>query len=187
MSLSLPAFDHFPEEGRLIGRMLVGYGEIEYALTMCATAILSDFNVVVKVLFRARGEESRIEIADALMRHQFEAAGLFHPYAEAIADAHHCRKIRNQFAHTYFDGLDPNCLHFVSFEETGKQKTTDTTVHRKPVQLNLLIKQEAYFGYVQWCLFFLEKEYRKQVGQIANHDLSLPKKLPRPPLYTPET
>ena len=60
----------------MIGRILVGYGELEYAMLTALAAILGDLNLTVKVMYRNRGEEQRLQIADALMRHEFEKKGL---------------------------------------------------------------------------------------------------------------
>jgi hypothetical protein len=183
MTLSIPAFHQFPKEAELIGRILIGYGEIEYSMLTALGAVLGDLNVTVKVMYRTRGEEQRLEIADALMRHEFEKVSLSGPYCEAMADAHWCRRIRNQYAHSHFDSYD-GVLSFSDLEETAKQKPQTTRVKRRPLKLSLLQEQEAYFGYVQWCWFFLGKEYQKKAGSISIHDATLPKKVPRPLLHS---
>src|SRR5215207_937717 len=36
----LPLFDQFPEEAAIIGRLIAGYGEIEFGLALCAGAVI---------------------------------------------------------------------------------------------------------------------------------------------------
>jgi hypothetical protein len=115
------------------------------------------------------------------MRHEFEKKGLLNLYYEAMADIGWCKQIRNQYAHSHYDSYD-GALNFADLEDTAKQRSTTTHVKRRPLKLSLLQEQEAYFGYVQWCWFFLGKEYQKKAGTISIHDATLPKKVPRPPL-----
>jgi hypothetical protein len=183
MPLSLPGFDQYPNEGKIIGRLLAGYNELEYAVGMCLSVVLDDMNIAVKVMFRTRGEEQRLEIADALMHHKYESAGLGPPYCEAMADAHWCRRIRNQYSHCLFDTYTADSLHFVALADSAKQRPAQTFVDRKPVDMALLKTQEEYFGFVQGCLFFLREEYLTKAGKSSNHGFSLPIKITRPPLH----
>lgn len=182
MPFTIPGLYKFPKEAVIIGRLLAGYSEIEYAVGLCLAAVLDDPDTMVRVLFRTRGEEQRLEIADALMRHKFDSAKLTSTYCEAMADAHWCRRIRNQFAHCLYDGHSDDFLRIVSLEDSAKARAGGTTATRIAVTPDLLKYHEEYFGYVQWCLFFLEKEYLKVVGKISSHAHSLPKKIARPPL-----
>jgi hypothetical protein len=185
MALSIPAFTRFPTEAAVIGRLLVGYSELEYAVCASLVVCLADADTAVRVMFRTRGEEKRLEIADALMRHKFEAAGLANVYSEAMADAHWCRRVRNQYAHCLFDPRPKSdCLHFVSLEDTAKLKSGKTLAVSVPVELSLLMQQEQYFGYVQDCLFHMESEYKRRAGQSSSHDDPLPLKIARPPRHS---
>lgn len=183
MAFQTPGFDKFPLEAILIGRLVVGYGEIEWVVHECLSAVLGDVNTSVRVMYRAKGEEVRLEVADALMRHKFDQLSLTGPYTEAMADAHWCRRIRNQYAHSHYDGLSDMHLCFVSFDQTAKIPAGETFVSRKPISLSLLQEQEAYFGYVQGCFFYLQTEYQVRAGLLTNHKRKLPKKVARPLLH----
>src|SRR3546814_10168398 len=100
MSTIMPAFDTFPQEGAIIGRLLAGYGEIELSLCMCVVQARDDHDMVFKAMFRPRGETQRIDVADALGRKPYEDAGLGTPFGEVIGAARYCLKIRNPFSHS---------------------------------------------------------------------------------------
>src|SRR5207249_9342099 len=72
-------------------------------LYTCLMNVLRDSDSAMRVVFRTRGEERRILIADALMREKFNAIGLVNPYSEAISDMGWCRQIRNQYAHCHWE------------------------------------------------------------------------------------
>jgi hypothetical protein len=182
----VPCFNRFPNEGSIIGRLLTGYGELEVEMADCVAAVMNDRNTALRVLFRTRGEEPRIQIADAIMRHKYMEASLIHPYSEAIGDMRHCKIIRNQFAHcAWYDTADEG-LCFLDLEDSAKHPT-DFILTKRPVNVPLLTLHEAYFKYVQKCFWYLCHEYNKWAGQSSNHDWKLPKKLERPPKYNGQT
>ena len=97
----MPSFLRFPKEAEIIGRLLAGYGEIEYDLSCCLEAAINDGETARRSMFRVRGEKQRIDVADALMRHKYKDSNLLAEYDEAIAATHSCRKIRNQYSHCH--------------------------------------------------------------------------------------
>jgi hypothetical protein len=173
VAFTVPGLDKHPKEAAIIGRLLAGYGELEFALGLCVTAVIGDIDVMVKVLFRSRGEEARISIADALVRHKFVGTPLYEPYQQAISDMQHCKTIRNQYAHCHFDGQDTDVLRFVDLEKTAKS-TTDTVVKRTPLGLDVLQAQEEFFGFVEWRLFWLSAEYDKAAGKTPIRTVTKP-------------
>src|SRR6266487_462405 len=76
----LPSFLRFREEGLIIGRILAGYGELEFEMCDCVFAINNDLDSSIRQLFGRRGELRRIKIAEELMKAQYEAAGLAAPH-----------------------------------------------------------------------------------------------------------
>ena len=177
----LPLFADYPKEAEIIGRLLAGYGELELELTECLGAVLGNFNTAIKVLFRTKGEETRIEVADAIMRGEFIGLSLGRPYSEAISDANWCRRIRNQYAHCHWDFQTP-VLGFVELERNAKKHNRDW-VRVRYVPRKLLAEQETYFCFVRDCLKYLAAEFKVLEGKSPSHKLSLPKKINRPPLY----
>jgi hypothetical protein len=169
--------------------MLAGYADLELRLLGCVRyALGDDIDIAARILYRTRGEEARISIADGIIRTRFETAGLGTTTCEAIADMSWCRRIRNQYAHCAWDvpdlSLPLDGLSFVNFDEVGKQHGT-TAVFKYYVDLSLLKEQAAYFVYVHECLWLLEDAYKGWLaGKQTSQDHKPPKKLPRPALYS---
>jgi len=66
MSSIMPAFVRYPEEAAIIGRLLAGYGELEFDLCLCVGHARGDMDMAFKAMFRPRGETQRIDIADPI-------------------------------------------------------------------------------------------------------------------------
>jgi hypothetical protein len=60
------SFVERPAEAAIIGRILAGYGEIEFFVYECLLAVLGYANIAARVMFRLRSESHRLEAADAL-------------------------------------------------------------------------------------------------------------------------
>jgi hypothetical protein len=182
-STIMPVFRQFPREAAQLGIILAGYGELEYELLNCLNAVLGDLDASTRVLFRARGEEQRIQIADALMRWRYDAGGLINPYSEAIADMGYCRQLRNQYAHCHWAETN-NQLWFANLQDTAKSLAGQTMVRQYPIDLPLLELQEDYFVYVRDCFSYLDREFRLREGRLSSHIFRLPKKVARPPKHS---
>jgi hypothetical protein len=91
---SLPAFDYFPKEGAIIGRLLAGYTKLD--LMNCVQIVRDDFDTVMKAMFRSRGEQARISVADAFGRQHYHKYRLGTQFEQSISCMKYCLKIRNQ-------------------------------------------------------------------------------------------
>lgn len=139
------AFVLHPNEATIIGRLLAGYSELEFSLLVCLVAALnSDTPTAFKIMFRLRGESSRIDIADAIMHSRYKDAGLSSEYAEAIGAIRFCKDVRNQYAHAHWQGDMLGGLHFFDLENAAKQNTGGS-IKSKYVDVPLLTAQETYF------------------------------------------
>ena len=49
------AFADFPEEGAFVGRILLGYTDLEIDLMHCVKSVRGDLDTVFKAMYRARG------------------------------------------------------------------------------------------------------------------------------------
>jgi hypothetical protein len=183
----LPAFDAFPEEGALIGRMVAGYGELEFDLCTCLGVTIGDDNAALRALFRARGEDARINIADALMRKKYAAAKITDHYDTMLGALRFCKSARNQYAHSHwFDGKHEG-LFFMDLEIASKSSALTTPmVPFYHVDLPLLRQQARYFWYTSGILQFLWREYEKQTGKVSSHTFRMPPPLGQPPLHNPQ-
>jgi hypothetical protein len=120
MPTIMPAFNAFPDDEKIIGRLLTGYTNLEVGLMHCVQIVRDDFDTVLKAMFRARGESARVDIADAFGRHFYDALGLGTEFAMGIAATRHCLKIRNQYSHcAWWDDRSGN-LAFANLEDIAK-------------------------------------------------------------------
>jgi len=64
----MPAFSIRPKEAEIIGRLLAGYGELEFIVYECVKVALGRSTIAARLLFRVRSEKTRLDIADAILR-----------------------------------------------------------------------------------------------------------------------
>lgn len=184
----LPAFLRFSQEAAIIGRLLAGYGEVEFDLCNCLEAAIApridDPDVAVRTLFRFHGEKQRIDTADALMRNRYIKAGLREEYCESIIATNWCRRIRNQYAHCHWWDDPKRGLYFTDLEH-GAKSEGEVMIRFLHIDVPLLEKQETFFKYAVDCLTFSYKELRKRDGQLKDHSWRFPTKQEKPRLYNP--
>jgi hypothetical protein len=71
-----PAFRRHPDEASIVGRLVVGFGELELAVCRNAGNGTGNYEVIMRVLYRQRTTSGRINTADALVQSAYIAAGL---------------------------------------------------------------------------------------------------------------
>jgi hypothetical protein len=178
----------FPTEAAIIGRIVIGYGELEISLMNCVhMARGGDLEVVLKTMFRTRGEAQRISIADALSRQIFIGFGLDAEFAKAISDMDYCRTIRNQYAHCIWHNDGSGRLGFVNLEELAKGNVFVANligVTTRHLDVPLLQEQETYQGNVERQITWLNFESRSRQG-TGRQPFQTPPQLPRPDRYRP--
>lgn len=170
---------HYPEETTILGRLLSGYGELEFDIAfLLQFALGDDRDVAFKSLFGIRGETARIDVADNLMRRRYQALGLGSDYGEAIGALRYCLKIRNQYAHCHWVRNLTLGLCFVDVEEVARAapEVDLGTLRQKQVSLALLREQEAFFAYTQSILGFVNYGYRTAIGTMQNNPMERPVK-----------
>lgn len=178
---------HYPEETMILGRLLSGYGELEFDIAfLLQFALGDDRDVAFKSLFGIRGETARIDMADNLMRRRYQALGLGGDYGEAIGAMRHCLKIRNQYAHCHWVRNLAFGLCFVDVEEVARAapEVDLASLRQKQVSLTLLREQEAFFAYTQTILGFVNYGYRTAIGTMESNPMERPvKPRERPTLF----
>jgi hypothetical protein len=182
----MPAFHRFPAEAAIIGRLLAGYAELEVGLFHCVSVAREDFDAVLKAMFRARGETRRIDVADALGRQLYDAAGLGTEFETAIAAVRYCLRIRNQYSHCNWYDDQTGRLAFVNVEEIVKSNQLIRgfeTLTRRYIDVPTLEGQEAYFSYADALLGYANYEGRFLSGKLNSRVLNRPAQVPHPPLY----
>lgn len=161
------AFESFPEEGLLVGKILVAYTNLEVDLMNCIKTVLSDLDTVLKVMYRVRGETQRIMIAESLGFQTFKDLGLDSDFKLVISCLKFCVKLRNQYAHSIFWNDLGDRLVFSDLEALAKSnnKLTDVRgIQKRYIDVDLLRSQLDYFEYVSDFLMFLLNEGLKKKG-----------------------
>jgi hypothetical protein len=177
----------FPRILATVGRILVGYGELEYGVLAAIEVVAHDYDALFKAMFRTRGETQRLEIADALGRHRFHAHGLGTEFEMAMGAVQYCRKIRNQYAHCHWL-VQQGRVGFVDLEELAKGNSviigTSEMAWRK-IDDELVTEQEQYFNYAGDLLFWVGEEAGLKTGKSQKHEYPKPRQVASPPLYRP--
>lgn len=184
----LGEFLKFKDEAAIIGRLSAGYAVLEIDLMHCAHVVRDDFDTVLKAMFRTRGEKQRIEVADAFARQHYENLGLGNEFAMAIGAMHHCRQIRNQYAHCIWWNDYSKRLAFANLEEVASRNTLLTDLHGLTayhVDMPHLQAQEAYFDYTDQLLAYVNFEGRYRAGKLPTQTRVIPAPIAQPPLRIP--
>jgi methionyl-tRNA synthetase len=182
----LPPFNAFQPEAAIVGRLLAGYASLELGLLHCVQVVREDFDSVLKVMFRARGETQRIESADALGRQFYFDRQLGGDFEAAVGAVRHCLKVRNQYAHCQWYNDNSGKLAFVNLEELAQHnKRVHDLLSLKVfhVDVDLLATQEAYFVYADSLLAWINYEGRVRDKKIEVNPLTKPVPLKQPRLH----
>jgi hypothetical protein len=114
----MPAFYRRKKAAAIIGRIIAGFGELEFVLARCAGTALAYRrlskcvnpyqhrmqyeNFGVTLMFRRRGEKMRIDWASRMARGPFRSLGIEHLLNEALSATRACLLFRNLFAHCHW-------------------------------------------------------------------------------------
>ena len=180
-----PAFDRFPKEAQIVGRILSSFGELE--LTVCHSAHsamqLGDMRIF-KALYKLRATSSRIDIADALMAPVYDLHGLQAPYDIALKMVRECLRLRNQYAHcNWADGQDGSGLFFADAQTSAENENFDHFY--KHVDLPLLQFQFLYFSASLEWLRYVDSQLAIKQGKKGVPDWPAPLMLDPPPPHNP--
>lgn len=182
----LRAFQDFPNEAALIGRMLAGYADLEIDLMHCAKAVRADLDMALKAMFRSRGNTQRIDVADALARQPYHALGIGTQFEMAIGAVRYCLRIRNLYAHCTWWNDNSGQLAFANLEELAKENVAVTDLHGLAVHhvtVPHLERQFAYFEYADNQLIWVIQEGNVLAGRPAFPNRVLPASVAQPPLF----
>lgn len=150
-----PAFAQYPEEARLLGELVLGYGELDISFCMtCGIAIGRKFELLHAVN-QVRSETGRLDIANALSANTFVRIGLWDKFNDIQKSVRYCLKVRNQWAHAQWGDMRPHGLAFTRTDGNVFATPVKRTVWNS-VTVELLRKQEAYFEYTRKCIIALE-------------------------------
>ena len=176
-------------ERDIIGRLLVGYGEMELDLCNCVAMGIDDLDMVLKAMFRPRGETSRIEIAEAMGQKVYTSLGLGKPFNKAIEAMRFCLKLRNRYAHSHFYDDNSGNLALVSLEEIARKRTMIKNLLGltiKHLTKDTLIQQELYFVYTRACIEFVNYGGRFLRKTLPDRLFEMPAYVERPQEFAKE-
>lgn len=144
MSLQiLPAFSRYPKEAEILGRLLAGYGDLEFELVLCLGECLDDDERALRTIFRIRGEDNRIKIATVLMSAPYEKLQLSEPLHQALRAMNCCKTVRNQFAHCHWYDTPESGLCFTRLETWSKDESQSfSDMEKIKIDVALLGRQE---------------------------------------------
>jgi hypothetical protein len=190
-----PAFRRHPEEAEIIGRLVVGFGEIEIAFCTTAAKTLqihgaSMYDRVMRSLYTIKVTSARLDVADQLMRPSFEKEGLAAEYLNTVDMVNCCRGLRNQYAHcnwTDNPGEDAG-LFFADLQDSASSPTgffSAGEFNFRHIDVPILQEQELYFSNTMEWLNFLDHEIATLQGRLDRHSWPAPSELRRPPFHSP--
>lgn len=161
---SPPVFKDFPEEGNLIGGLILRYAEFEFILSSCVGLALSDSNAAMRMMFRLRSEYQKLEVCDAVSRPKYRAWNLEAEWSNMFAAIQRCQQIRNQYAHCLFFGSKEEGLCFCVLDQVVRSRNGKLLMDLEKIDLDLLHKQADYFSYTEDWIWFVEHEASKKLG-----------------------
>ena len=140
-AMLMPAFQKRRKNSASVGRLIAGYGEIEFLLGWTAgTALACQTPIPLGVskgehrnqyereglrqIFLVRRESDRIVAAKNISREAIKKSGLMAEYHDALFLTWTCLKIRNLFAHCHWYESKKRGLFFVNIEESAKDSQT---------------------------------------------------------------
>jgi hypothetical protein len=176
-----PAFDAFPVEGAIVGKLVASFGELELICGLLAGSALKNQNMALRAIYRGRSTRGRIDLADVLMREAFVSIGIKEDYEEALLAVLHCLSIRNHYAHSHWAPGEDGLL-FAKLEDSAKRET-GFDADQKHVGLVLLQEQEAYFDYARSMLLFLQADFQIKSGNTKHWSAPKPPKQAPPSLH----
>jgi hypothetical protein len=149
-----PALDKSPQHARIIGRLVIGYNELEMTFAHCAALAIGLQYEVLNAIHQVRSESARINIADALSGNAFVKIGFGDEYAQTLGGMRHCLKIRNQYAHGQYQKIKGRLRFTTNDEETF---SNDAKPFKwKTTNLPLLREQAELFEWTRRMLIWLE-------------------------------
>ena len=183
----LPFSYRFPQEAALVGRLVIGYGELEVSLFDCVVQCRLGHDVALKAMFTRKGETARINVARKMGHPGYEMLRLGDEFDTAINGMRYCVKVRNQYAHRQWYDDNTGRLAFVNLEELAQKNESVAdllSLTRYYVDVPLLKQQESYFVNVRRYFDYLNMEGQLRSGRMTHGHAFTKPVLPRtPPLY----
>ena len=121
-----------------------------------------------------KAAEARINIAARLGKDRFCDMGVCNSLATSISAIHHCRTIRNQFAHCLWHAYDARTLAFLEPEKALRTDFRFAKEDLKHVDMDLLLRQMVFFNSLSRQLMRLNRAVPSMPGEPLSELRSLP-------------
>jgi hypothetical protein len=180
----MPAFHTYHIEAASIGRLLAGYGELEFLLARCVSVATGDLSTAGRVLYRSRSEEHRISSADALLMPHYEKYNLVEIWQRVRRGLSWCKGTRNQFSHCQWLN-DPGGLFFTNVEKGAKSVSGKIKLEFFHVDTVLLTEHERHFRWTGDGLCYLHEQHSVLAGRPQTHTWPVPAERQPPPRHNP--
>jgi hypothetical protein len=181
----MAAFRAHPKEAEVIGRLLAGYGELEFLMALCVAECVGSLSTASRLLFRSRSEEQRISIADAILVPYCDRLKILNEWDKIRRGLSWCKQTRNQFSHCHWLDDGPGGLFFTNIEKAAKTKIGEAKLVFFHVDVDLLNLHEAYFRWTGESLIYLKSEIAKLLGRPIGDSISPLKVIPQPVRHNP--
>jgi len=157
-----------------MGRMTIGYGELEIHFVSCAGYAFGNLDFVLRTSYAIKGEANRVKLANTMAGASYRELGLGNEYSDIYGIVKFCKQVRNQFAHSQFgDGEDGEVI-FANIDDDATFSGGRFTPQWKKLTRELLREQEAYFRYAREFLLWIEGEVRNRRDRAAGNKRPYP-------------
>ncbi|WP_295529158.1 hypothetical protein [Novosphingobium sp. Chol11] len=158
-------FDRFKQEGEMIGRMVIEYGDLEWDLCLLVSHVMQDIDIAVKTLYRSRDEALRIDMADGLIRHRINPK-VKQMYETTLAHMRVCLALRSRYAHANWVDAAPDKLCFIDTNELANDSNPIDPNNLPLYHLDMrIIKDQArFFKEIMQNMRYLNMEVQYLLG-----------------------
>lgn len=175
--ITTPSFKKYISEHIHIGRLITYYSEIEISLYNIIKLTKKSNENILKIMIRDQNAFRKIEKAKEIGLDKFTKYGLNEEFIYCIKIIHHCRKIRNLYAHSNY--WDANWEHLMLMEINEVAKIEDNCddlgiAKTYPITNSLLLEQLNFYNYTLSYIFWLNNEIRYKTGMISENKISKP-------------
>jgi hypothetical protein len=181
------SLQEFPKHAAIIGDMLLGFADLEFFTVDLVGQAMDGhegLTTSIRILYRLRGANDRLNVADAILQPFMDELGLKAAYDHWLGAMRTCKAIRNQYAHCAWS-TDEGRLTFASMEEAAQPGDESALLEFKPIDLPLLEEQQSYFGYALDVTAYLMDEVRFRKDPAYGGPYSLPKSRAAPTMHSP--
>lgn len=142
-------------EAALIGRLVVGYGEMDISMVIVAGKALGLQFPLLDAIEEVYSERSRIELIRKLSSAKLSQLGLNAKFEQALLATDTCREIRNHYAHCHYGDFGDGLLT-VKAKSLFSIATSASDLPWRRISVATLTVQADFFSYARACWLWLD-------------------------------